>query len=248
MIITVANQKGGVGKTDLATNLASCIARKGKKVLLLDMDPQANATSYLTDTKHKMTTSQLLRDNKVKVSDVMVPTKVENLFIAPGSPDLYATQVELLNDVGMQFKLKKKLSAVKDFDYILIDTPPSLGLLTINALTASTHVLIPVQVNHFALDGMEMLMKTIEMVREDINPGLSLGGMVLTMYDKRNNLSSRIENHVRDKFGDSVLRTCIPVNVDLAISPSMHKPIILSNRESRGAYAYQNLADEFMGR
>jgi chromosome partitioning protein len=246
MIVTVANQKGGVGKTDLATNLASCLAKKGKKVLLVDMDPQANATSYLTGEKHKKTTSHLLLDGKVKISDIAVPTKVENLFLAPGSPDLYATQVELLNDIGMQFKLKKKLSGLSGFDYVLIDTPPSLGLLTVNALTASTHVMIPIQVNYFALDGMEKLLKTIDKVKEEINPGLSLRGMVLTMYDKRNNLSPEIERLVREKFGDKVFRTQIPVNVDLAMSPKNHEPIIVSSKDSRGAYAYLNLADEFM--
>jgi chromosome partitioning protein len=246
MIVTVANQKGGVGKTDLATNLASCLAKRGKKVLLVDMDPQANATTYLTGEKHKKTTSHLLLDGKVKIEDIAVPTKVENLYLAPGSSDLYATQVELLNDVGMQFKLKKKLSGLSGYDYVFIDTPPSLGLLTVNALTASTHVVIPVQVNYFALDGMEKLMKTIDMVKEEINPGLSLKGLVLTMYDKRNNLSPEIERLVREKFGDKVFRTQIPVNVDLAISPKNHEPIIVSSKDSRGAYAYLNLADEFM--
>jgi chromosome partitioning protein len=246
MIVTVANQKGGVGKTDLATNLASCLAKKGKKVLLVDMDPQANATSYLTNEKHKKTTSHLLLDAKVKISDIAVSTNVENLFLAPGSPDLYATQVELLNDIGMQFKLKKKLAGLSGFDYVLIDTPPSLGLLTVNALTASTHVMIPVQVNYLALDGMEKLLKTIDKVKEEINPGLCLKGMVLTMYDKRNNLSTHIEKVVREKFGDKVFRTQIPVNVDLAISAGIHQPIIVSNKDSRGAYAYLNLADEFM--
>ncbi|MFH0956300.1 MAG: ParA family protein [Candidatus Aenigmatarchaeota archaeon] len=246
MIVTVANQKGGVGKTDLATNLASCLAKKGKKVLLVDMDPQANATSYLTGEKHKKTTSHLLLDGKVKIEDVAVPTKVENLYLVPGSSDLYATQVELLNDVGMQFKLKKKLSGLSGFDYVLIDTPPSLGLLTVNALTASTHVMIPVQVNYLALEGMEKLMKTIDRVKEEINPGLSLRGLVLTMYDKRNNLSPEIERIVREKFGDKVFRTQIPINVDLAMSPKNHEPIIVSSKDSRGAYAYLNLADEFM--
>ncbi|MBN2330404.1 MAG: ParA family protein [Candidatus Aenigmarchaeota archaeon] len=246
MIITVANQKGGVGKTDLAVNLSATLAKKGKKVLLLDMDPQANATTYLTGKKHRKTTSALLLNGKLKIKDIAVKTSVENLFIAPGSPELYATQIELLNDVGMQFKLKKKLSAVKDYDYIIIDTPPSLGLLTLNALTASSHVMIPVQVNYFALDGVEKVMNTIHKVREDLNPDLDVKGLVLTMYDKRNNLSSSIEGLVRGSYGDKVFDTVIPINVDLSISPSKHEPITISSKESRGAYAYQNLAEELL--
>ncbi len=248
MIITVANQKGGVGKTDLATNLASCLARKGKRTLLMDLDPQANATSYLSSKKHRKTTSHLLLDNKTKLNDVLVNTNVDNLYLAPGSPNLYSTQIELLNDVGMQFKLKKKLKDLEGFDYVLIDTPPSLGLLTINALTASSHVIIPVQTNHFALDGVEKLMKTVNKVREEINPDLDVKGLVLTMYDKRSRLSGHIENHVREKFREKVFSTSIPINVDLAISPSRHEPIIVSNKESRGAYAYLNLAEELLQR
>jgi chromosome partitioning protein len=247
MIITVANQKGGVGKTDLAVNLSSSIAKLGKKVLLIDLDPQANATTYLTDRKYKKTTSHLLIDKKVKISDIAVPTAMKNLSIAPGSPDLYATQVELVNDVGMQFKLRKKLNGLKGYDYVVIDTPPSLGLLTINALTASTHVLVPVQVNYFAMDGMEKVVKTIEKVREDINPDLEMGGFVLTMFDKRNNLSFEIEKTMRGRFGKKVLETAIPLNVDLAIAPNRHLPITLSKKDSRGAYAYMNLALEFLG-
>ncbi len=246
MIITVANQKGGVGKTDLAANLSSCLAKNGKKVLLMDLDPQANATTYITDKKHRKTTSHLLLDGKTKIGDIAVKTNVENLYLAPSSQHLYATQIELLNDVGMQFKLKKKLSEGHDFDYIVIDTPPSLGLLTINALTASTHVIVPVQTNYFALDGMEMLLKTVDRIKEEINPGLDLRGFVLTMYDKRSKLSGEIENIVRGKFGKKVMETHIPVNVDLAISPKMHEPIIISNKESRGAHAYVNLAEEII--
>jgi len=246
MIITVANQKGGVGKTDLSVNLASSLAKKDKKVLLIDLDPQANATCYLSDKKFKKNTSHLLLDGKVKINDVLVETKVKNLFLAPGSSELYATQIELLNDVGMQFKLKKKLKDLDGFDYVIIDTPPSLGLLTINALAASTNVMVPVQVNYFSMDGVDKLLKTVEKVKEDINPEIDLGGFVLTMFDKRNNLSFEIERRVRGNFGKKVFETVIPINVDLAISPGRHEPIILSSKESRGAYAYKNLAEEFL--
>ena len=247
MIITVANQKGGVGKTDLAVNLSSSLAKLGKKVLLVDMDPQANATAYLSNKKHKKTTSQLLIDKKVKMSDIVVPTMLENLHLAPGSPDLYATQVELLSDVGMQFRLRKKMKGLKGYDFVMIDTPPSVGLLTINALTASTHVVVPVQVGYFAMDGMEKLLKTVEKVREDINPELQLGGFVLTMFDKRNSLSFEIEKNMRGRFGKKVFSTAIPINVDLAISPKKNLPILLSKKDSRGAYAYMNLAMELLG-
>ena len=213
MIITVANQKGGVGKTDLATNLSSCLAKRGKKVLLLDMDPQANATTYLSDKKHKKTTSHLLLDGKVKLHDAAVKTGIENLSIVPGSPELYSTQIELLNDVGMQFKLKKKLSDAKGFDYVIIDTPPSLGLLTINALTASSHVIVPVQVNYLALDGMEKLLKTVEKIKEDINPELDLRGFVLTMYDKRNKLSHDERQIRREGLPDAYTDKHRPRNI-----------------------------------
>lgn len=246
MIITVANQKGGVGKTDLSVNLASSLARNGKKVLLIDLDPQANATTYLSSRKPKKTTSHLLLDAKVKMKDIEVPTGIENLSLAPGSTDLYAAQVELVNDVGMQFKLKKKLKEIEGYDYMLIDTPPSLGLLTINALTASTHVIVPVQVNYFALDGLYKLLNTVDKLKEDINPDLEVRGFVLTMYDKRNKLSSVIERVMRTNFGGKVFENVIPVNVDLAISPNTHQPIILSSKESRGAYAYMSLAKEFL--
>jgi len=248
MIITVANQKGGVGKTDVSVNLASALAKHGKKVLLIDLDPQANATTYLTDKKHKRTTSTLLLDAKMKIKDIEVPTSVENLTLLPGSPDLYAAQVELVNDVGMQFKLKKKLSALKGYDYVFIDTPPSLGLLTLNALTASTHVIVPVQVNYFAVDGLHKLMNTVEKVKEDINPDIQIGGFVLTMYDKRNKLSGEIEKLMRTSFGGKVFDNVIPVNVDLAISPNSHMPAILASADSRGACAYMNLAAEFLAR
>jgi chromosome partitioning protein len=187
-----------------------------------------------------------LLDGKMELKDIAVDTKLKNLHLAPGSPDLYATQVELLNDVGMQFKLKKKLKDLGGYDYVIIDTPPSLGLLTINALTASTHVIIPVQVNYFALDGVEKLLKTVEKVKEDINPDIEVCGYVLTMYDKRNRLSLEIERLVRDSFGKKVFDTAIPINVDLAISPDRHEPIITSSKQSRGAYAYHNLAEEFL--
>jgi chromosome partitioning protein len=246
MIITVANQKGGVGKTDLCVNLASYLASKGKKTLLLDMDPQANATEYLSGKPGKRDSSRLLVDKKVSLRDATIPTKIKNLSIVPGSQRLSAAQVEVMNDPGMQFKLKRKLAG-HGFDYVLIDTPPSLGMLTLNALTASDSVLVPVQVHYLATMGVEQLLNTVRMVKKEINPGLSVRGYVLTMHDRRNNLTARIESELRKTYGKDVFETVVPVNVDLAEAPRKGMPIMLYNKDSRGAYAYERLAKEFMG-
>jgi chromosome partitioning protein len=246
MIITVANQKGGVGKTDLCVNLASGLACRGSKVLLIDMDPQANATEYLTGKSFRRDSSGLLVDDSIRLRDAAVPTKIKNLSLVPGSQNLSAAQVEIMNDPGMQFKLKRKLKE-HGYDYILIDTPPSLGMLTVNALTASDSVLVPVQVHYLAKRGVENLMNTVRMVRKEINPRLSVRGYVLTMHDRRNNLTARVERDVREAYGGDVFDTVIPINVDLAESPRNNMPIMLHNSESRGAYAYQRLTDEFLG-
>lgn len=246
MIITVANQKGGVGKTDLCVNLASNLARSGKKVLVLDLDPQANATEYLSKAAFKRDSSNLLVDDDLRLRDVAMATGVDNLHLVPGSQGLSAAQVEIMNDPGMQFKLKRKLKS-HDYDYVLIDTPPSLGMLTVNALTASDSVIVPVQVHHLATKGVEHLMNTVSMIKKEINPKLSVRGYVLTMYDKRNNLTSRVEKQVRDAYGGDVFDTVIPINVDLAEAPGNNLPIMLYNKESRGAYAYQRLTEEFLG-
>jgi chromosome partitioning protein len=247
MIITVANQKGGVGKTDLCVNLASCVARAGKNVLVIDLDPQANATDYLMKNKpDKTMTDVLIRDEVMK--KVVSKTKVRNLFLAPGSGKLSAADVKLLSDVSAQFILKRKLKFAGDYDFIFIDTPPSLGMLTINSLTASTHVLVPVQVHYFSSEGVEKLLKTVESIRMEINPKLEVFGYVLTMVDKRNRLSLKMESKIRERYGEKVFDTHIPVNVDLADAPSFHKPIMLHSSNSRGAWAYSNLCKEFLDR
>jgi chromosome partitioning protein len=247
MIITVANQKGGVGKTDLAVNLSSFLAGMGKKVLLIDLDPQANSTDYLFSEKPDTNMKHLLLKDDMKMPDLVLQTQIENLSLAPSGQELNVAQAELMNDVGMQFKLKNKLKSARNrYDFIIIDTPPSLGVLTINALTASDQVIIPIQVHYFATDGVDKLLKTVEMVRKEINPKLDVRGFVLTMYDRRNKLSYKIERKIRESFGDKVFRTFIPVNVDLADAPSFHKPIMLHSRNSRGSYAYENLAREFL--
>ena len=246
MIITVANQKGGVGKTDLCVNLASNLAQRGKGVLVLDLDPQANTTEYLSGSPHRKDSSRLLVDDRTRLRDVAVPTSIKNLHLVPGSQKLSAAQVEIMNDPGMQFKLKRKLKS-HAYDYVLIDTPPSLGMLTVNALTASDSVLVPVQVHYLAKRGVEQLMNTVNMVKREINPRLSVRGYVLTMHDRRNNLTARMEREIREAYGGEVFDTVIPINVDLAEAPRSNMPIMLYNKESRGAYAYQRLTEEFLG-
>jgi chromosome partitioning protein len=247
MIVTIANQKGGVGKTDVTVNLASCLAKMGKKVLIIDMDPQANATDYVLKKKTKASISDVLI-NSVGIDSIITNTRVENLSVAPGSAKLHGAQIHLMNDIGMQFKLRRKLKTMrKRFDYIFIDTPPSLGPLTINALTASDCVLVPVQTAYFATDGVEKLNNTIKSIKAELNPKLKVRGYVITMFDKRNGLSFKNERNIRGLYGDKVFRTHIPVNVDLADAPSYHKPVILHSSKSRGAYAYSNLAKEFLG-
>jgi len=245
-IFTVANQKGGVGKTDVAVNLSSCLADLGKKILLIDIDPQGNATHYLLRNKPKKTVCDLLLHENTKLKETICKTDVENLFIVPGDKRLNAARAELLNDVGMQFKLKNKLKNEKGYDYIIIDTPPSLDPLTINALTASHGVIIPIQVHYLAVEGMEKLMETINAVKKEINPRLDVIRYVLTMFDKRNKLSGTIERMVRERFGPKVFSSVIPINIDLACAPNHHKPIIKYAKNSIGAYAYRNLAKEFL--
>ncbi len=244
--IVVSNQKGGVGKTDLCVNLATALASKNKKVLLIDMDPQSNATDYVLSEKPEKTVYNLLTEDEIYAEDIIQKTGVRNLDIMPSDPRLSATQVMLANDVRMQFKLKRKISDLEGYDYIFIDTPPSVGLLTLNALTAADKVLIPIQTHYFAMDGVANLIKTIDAVKEDINPGLEFGGVVLTMYDRRTKLSAEVTKAVKEAFKDKVFSTIIPINVKLAESPSHHKPIAYYASWSTGAKAYEKLAEEFM--
>jgi chromosome partitioning protein len=246
-IVTVANQKGGVGKTDLSVNLACYMASMGKKVLLVDMDPQANATDYLCSQAASLSTANLLLDKHVTLQQTVEKTNYQNLDIVPSSQSLSAAQIQLAADVTqMQFKLKQKLKNIEDYDYVVIDTPPSLGLLTINAFTATNEVLIALQAHYFALDGLAKLLETIENVENTLNPKISLGGIVLTMYDKRTLLSRHVSELVRKEFNGKVFETVIPVNVRLAESPSYHKPILEYAPKSTGATAYMNLAREFL--
>jgi chromosome partitioning protein len=252
-IIAVANQKGGVGKTDLAVNLSYQLAIAGKKVLLIDMDPQANATDYLLGaaTVVRKTTADLLLDESITLAEVLIRDARNNLDIAPADGNLSACQVRLANDVNMQFKLKKKLKGLREeshpYDFAVIDTPPSLGLLTVNALTAANQVLIPVQSQYFAMDGVVQLLETVRKIREDINPDLEVLGAVLTLYDTRTLLSREVEGKVRSGFTDGrVFSTVIPVNVRLAEAPSYHKSIVEYDPDCKGAKAYGSLAEEIL--
>ena len=252
-IIAVANQKGGVGKTDLTVNLSCQLASAGRKVLLIDMDPQANATDYLVgpDTPIEKTTADLLLEDDISLGDVLIRNCRENLDVAPASGDLSACQIRLANDINMQFKLKKKLKELQvdmEYDYVVIDTPPSLGILTVNTLTAANQVLIPVQTQYFAMEGVVQLLETVRKVKEDINPGLEVLGAVLTLYDRRTLLSREVEAKVRNGFTDgTVFATVIPMNVRLAEAPSYHKSIIEYDSECNGAKAYGKLTEEILG-
>jgi chromosome partitioning protein len=251
-ILAVANQKGGVGKTDLTVNISCQLASVGKRVLLIDMDPQANATDYLVtpDTRAARTTADLLLDDSLTLDDVVVEGCRENLDIIPSHASLSSCQIRLANDINMQFKLKRKLKALTEgkhhYDFVLVDTPPSLGLLTVNTLTAANGVIIPVQTHYFAMDGLVQLEETIERLREDINPGLKILGVVLTMYDRRTLISREVEAKVRNGFSGRVFSTVIPVNVRLAEAPSHHESILEYDPESSGARAYEELAKEIL--
>jgi len=251
-IIAVANQKGGVGKTDLTVNISCQLASLGKRVLLIDMDPQANATTYLVspDTPIVKTTADLLLDDSLALEDAVIRECRENLDVVPSDVSLSACQIKLANDIGMQFKLKRKLKALAEgsatYDYVLIDTPPSLGLLTVNTLTAASRVIIPIQSQYLAMEGVVQLEETIRKVKEDINPGLDILGAVLTLYDRRTLISKEVESKVRIGFSGRVFSTVIPVNVRLAEAPSHHKSIFEYDPECNGARAYGALAKEIL--
>ena len=251
-IVAVANQKGGVGKTDLTVNVSCQLASLGKKVLLIDMDPQGNATTYLVspDTPILKTTADLLLEESLALEDVVIRNCRENLDVVPSDVTLSACQIKLANDIGMQFKLKKKLKALAEggssYDYVLIDTPPSLGLLTVNTLTAASRVIIPIQTQYLAMEGVVQLEETIKKVKEDINPGLDILGAVLTLYDRRTLISREVEAKVREGFGGRVFGTVIPVNVRLAEAPSHHESIFEYDPECNGARAYRELAKEIL--
>ena len=248
-IVTLVNQKGGVGKTTTAINLGASLAACERTVLLVDLDPQANATSGVGLSKNDEKSMYAVLSDGMKIREIIRETELPNFHVAPSSVDLVGAELELSDAIGREFYLRKALADVsKDYDYVLIDSPPSLGLLTINGLTAADSVLVPMQCEYFAIEGVAQLLNTIERVRDMLNPRLEIEGLALTMYDERMNLARQVAEEVRSHFPDKVYKTVIPRNVRLGEAPSFGKPIILYDVRSRGHEAYINLAKEFIQR
>lgn len=249
-IIAFANQKGGVGKTTTCVNMATFMALMGKKVLVVDLDPQGNATSNFGIEKGSNFNSmyQVMSEEK-QVKDAIYNTEIKNLSIIPVNIDLAGVEVELVYMKNREYVVKKIFEQVKnDYDYITIDCPPSLGLLTINAFTASDAVIIPIQCEFFALEGLSQLMNTIRLVKKKLNPDIMIDGVVLTMRDSRSNLGKQVAGEINKFFADSVFETTIPRNVRLAESPSFGQPIYLYDKNCVGSKAYKNLVEEYFKR
>jgi len=245
-IIAIANQKGGVGKTTSSVNLSACLAYLGQKVLLIDIDPQGNATSGVGVNKGDVDQCiyEVLIDD-VDVKDTIKETKVENLHVVPATISLAGAEIELVSTISREVRLKHALQEVKElYDYIIIDCPPSLGLLTINSLTASDAIIIPVQCEYYALEGLSQLLSTIRLVQKHLNHDLAIDGVLLTMLDARTNLGIQVIEEVKKYFQDKVYRTIIPRNVRLSEAPSHGEPIIIYDPKSRGAEVYLELARE----
>jgi chromosome partitioning protein len=248
MIITIANQKGGVGKTTTVVNLATALASIDKKVLVIDMDPQYNSSMSFNAYDANKSIYKVF-SNDVEINNAIQPSLIPNLNVISACEDLAAAEYELADDENRNFLLKKYIGNIKEnYDYIFIDTPPTLGLLTISSLTASDEVLIPVQCEFFALEGLSKLIKTIDIVKSNLNPVLKLNGIILTMYDKRNSLSSLIENEAREYFNTNVYKFNVPRNVTLSEAPSHGLPAIIYDLKCSGSQAYIGLAKEFLER
>ena len=246
-VISIANQKGGVGKTTTAVNLSTILAKKGKKVMLIDADPQGNASSGLGLEKDVENSLYDVLINDVDIKDTLQDSCMKTLKVCPSNMDLAGAEVELVSQMSREQRLKEKVDAIKDeFDYIIIDCPPSLGLITLNSFTASDSVLIPVQCEYYALEGLGQLLNTINLVKKHLNKSLEIEGAVLTMYDMRTNLSNQVVKEVKRYFEDRVYKTVIPRNIKLSEAPSFGMPITLYDAKSKGARAYEKLAREVL--
>jgi chromosome partitioning protein len=249
-IIAIANQKGGVGKTTTAINLAASVASRGHRVLLVDFDPQGNSSSGVGYPKSRVELSVYdALIGEIAFNDCIRPTEITTLFVAPATTDLVGAEIELIGSEGRERYLANALATVADrFDYIVIDCPPSLGILTLNALVAAHGVMVPMQAEYFALEGLSALLTTIDQVRRSYNPGLIIEGILFCMYDPRTNLSGQVRGEVQEHLGTKVFETAIPRNVRLSESPSHGKPVLLYDFRCAGAKSYLALAEEFLNR
>jgi chromosome partitioning protein len=247
-VIAITNQKGGVGKTTTAINLGACLARKAQKILLIDIDPQGNTTSGVGIRKPAV--KRCIYDVLVSglpLDAIILPTEVDNLWIAPASIQLAGAEIELVPSMSREEKLRQRMENVREeFDFVLIDCPPSLGLLTVNALTAADSVLVPIQCEYYALEGLSQLVNTVKLVQRHLNKNLRLEGALLTMYDSRTNLAAQVVSEVRAYFGSQVYNTIIPRNVRLSEAPSHGKTILDYDPRSKGAETYMELAEEVL--
>ena len=249
-IIAITNQKGGVGKTTTSVNLSSCLAYENKKTLLIDCDPQGNSTSGLGIEKddYELSIYDCFVDSS-KTKDAVIKTKYNNLYVIPSSSDLSAAEIELAYEDKREFFLKNAIDMIKEnFDYIIIDSPPALGMITINIMTASDSVLIPIQCEYYALEGVTKLLESMRMVKERINRSLEVFGVLMTMYDSRTSLANQVVDEVRAYFGDKVFDTLVPRTVKISEAPSFGMPVIEYAPSNKGAIAYLSLADEVISR
>lgn len=246
-IIAVANQKGGVGKTTTAITLSAILAKKGKKVMLIDADPQGNATSGVGMEKEMEKSVYELLVEETPINETLQDSNIKNLKVCPSNINLAGAEVELVSMMSREQRLKEKLEEVQDeFDYIIIDCPPSLGLITLNAFTAANSVLIPIQCEYYALEGLGQLINTINLVKKHLNKNLEIEGALLTMYDARTNLSNQVVKEVKNYFGEKVYKTVIPRNVKLSEAPSYGMPITVYDARSKGAKSYDKFVKEFL--